>query len=40
MGKHDRKSFRGKLIRGTYGKRRPHKVKSKAGTGAAKPAQS
>jgi ribosomal small subunit protein bTHX len=23
MGKHDRKSFRGKLRRGTYGKRRP-----------------
>jgi len=23
MGKHDRKSFRGKLNRGTYGKRRP-----------------
>ena len=23
MGKHDRKSFRGKLLRGTYGKRRP-----------------
>jgi ribosomal small subunit protein bTHX len=30
MGKHDRKSFRGKLRRGTYGKRRPHKVKKRA----------
>ena len=30
MGKHDRKSFRGKLLRGTYGKRRPHKLKKKA----------
>ncbi|HEX9892856.1 MAG TPA: 30S ribosomal protein THX [Gemmatimonadales bacterium] len=29
MGKHDRKSFRGKLLRGTYGKRRPHKNKKK-----------
>jgi len=27
MGKGDRKSFRGKLRRGTYGKRRPHKRK-------------
>ncbi len=36
MGKGDRKSFRGKLHRGTYGKRRPRKRKkakttSKAG---------
>ena len=31
MGKHDRKSFRGKLYRGTYGKRRPHKKAKKAG---------
>jgi 30S ribosomal protein S31 len=27
MGKGDRRSFRGKLYRGTYGKRRPHKRK-------------
>jgi ribosomal small subunit protein bTHX len=27
MGKGDRKSFRGKLYRGTYGKRRRHKRK-------------
>jgi ribosomal small subunit protein bTHX len=27
MGKGDRKSFRGKLFRGTFGKRRPHKRK-------------
>lgn len=37
MGKHDRKSFRGKLRRGTYGKRRPHKSKKKS---AAKQTQS
>jgi 30S ribosomal protein S31 len=24
MGKHDRKTKRGKIYRGTYGKRRPH----------------
>ena len=29
MGKGDRKSKRGKINRGTYGKRRPHKVKTK-----------
>ena len=30
MGKGDRKSRRGKLFRGTYGKRRPQKVKKQA----------
>jgi ribosomal small subunit protein bTHX len=30
MGKGDRKSRRGKLFRGTYGKRRLHKVKKAA----------
>jgi ribosomal small subunit protein bTHX len=29
MGKHDRKSFRGKLYRGTHGKRRPRATKRK-----------
>ncbi len=30
MGKGDRRSFRGKLFRGSYGKTRPHKPKKKA----------
>jgi ribosomal small subunit protein bTHX len=30
MGKGDRKSRRGKLFRGTYGKRRSHKLKKAA----------
>ncbi len=29
MGKGDRRSFRGKLFRGSYGKTRPHKPKKK-----------
>jgi 30S ribosomal protein S31 len=34
MGKGDRRSLRGKLFRGTYGKKRPRKKSKKA---AAKP---
>ena len=30
MGKGDKRSFRGKLFRGSYGKTRPHKPKKKA----------
>jgi len=30
MGKGDRRSFRGKLFRGSYGKTRPHKPKKKS----------
>lgn len=37
MGKHDKRSFRGKLFRGTFGKRRP---KSRKKTTTQKPAQS
>ncbi len=29
MGKGDKRSFRGKLFRGSYGKTRPHKPKKK-----------
>ncbi len=29
MGKHDRKSRRGKVYRGTYGKRRPRKSRKR-----------
>ncbi|MCC3155603.1 30S ribosomal protein THX [Hymenobacter sp. 15J16-1T3B] len=38
MGKGDKKSRRGKLRKGTFGKRRPHKQVKKAA--AAKPAAS
>lgn len=33
MGKHDRKTLRGKIFRGTYGKRRPHGKAKPAGSG-------
>jgi 30S ribosomal protein S31 len=38
MGKGDKKSRRGKLRKGTFGKRRPHKQAKKATGAAAKPA--
>lgn len=37
MGKHDKRSFRGKLFRGTFGKRRP---KNRKKTTSNKSAQS
>ncbi len=33
MGKGDRRSFRGKLFRGSYGKTRPHKPKKQPAGG-------
>lgn len=36
MGKGDRRSRRGKIYNGSYGRKRPHKGKKKAG--AARPA--
>ncbi|WP_460576873.1 30S ribosomal protein THX [Hymenobacter coalescens] len=38
MGKGDKKSRRGKLRKGTFGKRRPHKVAKKPTPSTAKPA--
>lgn len=35
MGKGDRKTRRGKIFRGTYGKRRPRKAKKTGGGGGA-----
>ena len=36
MGKGDKRTMRGKIFKGSYGKTRPHRVKKKQG--AAKPA--
>ncbi|MCJ8209055.1 30S ribosomal protein THX [Mucilaginibacter sp. RS28] len=32
MGKGDRKSRKGKIVKGSFGKKRPHKVKPKTET--------
>jgi ribosomal small subunit protein bTHX len=34
MGKGDKRSFKGKVFKGSYGKTRPRRPKAKAGTSA------
>lgn len=40
MGKGDKRTKKGKIYRGSYGKRRPRKLKGKAKTGASSPKRS